>query len=91
MFFSSEYGKTLREKNADQSVGEISKIVGKKWGEMSEKEKMPYDKLNEQDKVRQQKQKDEIAKKGYFMMEDGSKSTDAKNVPKKRKSKVNKT
>lgn len=81
----------MREKNADQSVGEISKIVGKKWGEMSEKEKMPYDKLNEQDKVRQQKQKDEIAKKGYFMMEDGSKSTDAKNVPKKRKSKVNKT
>jgi len=58
---------------------------------MSEKEKLPYDKLNEQDKVRHQKQKDEKDKKGYFMLDDGSKSTDAKNVPKKRKSKVNKT
>jgi hypothetical protein len=88
MYFSAAYSKTLREKNPDQSLTDIAKLVGVRWGELSDKEKAPYEKQNEQDKVRQQNQKDEVAKKGYFMMPDGSKSTDTQNIPKKRKSKL---
>lgn len=90
MFFSKDYGKTLREKASDKSVGVIQQQVGEKWGEMTDKEKAPYRKVNEEDKLRYAKQLAEIEKKGYFMMPDGSKSTDTQNIPKKRRSKLNK-
>lgn len=53
---------------------------------MSEMEKAPYEKMNEKDKARMEKQLAELNKKGFFTMPDGSKSTDPQNVPKKRKS-----
>jgi hypothetical protein len=76
MFFSVEYGKTLREKNTELTIGGVAQLVSEKWGTMNESAKSPYDKLNEQDKVRQQKQLAELEKKGFFVLSDGSKSTD---------------
>ena len=46
---------------------------------MSEKEKAPYEKMSEADKVREEKQKAELAKKGFFTLSDGTKSTDPTN------------
>ena len=55
---------------------------------MTEKDKQPYVKLSEADKVRLEKQLDEKKKKGFFTLNDKSKSTDPANAKlfKKRKS-----
>ena len=60
---------------------------------MSDAEKKPFSEKNEQDKARQDKQQQTFEKKGYFILEDGSKSTDEKNLPthKRRLSKASKS
>jgi hypothetical protein len=52
MFFSIEYGQKMRAKNSELAVGDVAKLVGEKWGTLSDKEKEPYEKLNAQDKER---------------------------------------
>lgn len=49
------------------------------WKNISEKEKAPYLKENEKLKEIEQQQKDELAKKGYYTLQDGTKSTDSEN------------
>ena len=62
--------------------------AAKTWTEMTDKQKQPYNKLSEDDRVRHDKQVEEKKKKGYFLLEDNSKSTDPGNAKrfKKRKS-----
>jgi len=43
---------------------------------MSERERAPFEKMAEDDKVRYEKQSAERERKGYFTMPDKSKSTD---------------
>ena len=50
------------------------------WAKMSEKEKEPYVKLSEKDKARFERQNAEREKKGFFMLDDNSKSTDPENA-----------
>ena len=69
-----------------QYMAEVSKLVSEKWGALTDAQKQPFEDKNALDKKRLEKQNGELNKKGYFMMEDGSKSTDEQNVPKKRKS-----
>ena len=47
---------------------------------MSEKEKAPFEKMAQDDKVRYEKQVAEREKKGYFLMSDKTKSTDPENA-----------
>ncbi len=47
--------------------------------------------MNAKDKERKAKQLADLKSKGYFVLEDGSKSTDDKNVPKVTRWKVKKT
>jgi hypothetical protein len=88
MFFNVEYSAVIRAKNPDVTMpmGEVSKLVSEKWAAMSDAEKQPYENKNAADKKRHEKQLELLNKKGYFTLEDGSKSTDAQNVLKKRKS-----
>jgi len=88
MFFNVEYSAVIRAKNPDvmMPMGEVSKLVSEKWAAMSDAEKQPYENKNAADKKRHEKQLDLLNQKGYFTLEDGSKSTDAQNVLKKRKS-----
>ena len=89
IYFSMEFGAETRAKNPTNvvmSIGEISKLTSEKWGAMTEAQKQPYESKNAADKKRHEKQQQELNKMGYFMLEDGSKSTDVQNVPKKRKS-----
>lgn len=55
------------------------------WKAMSEKEKAPYTKMNELDQVRYKKQLDELNDKGYFIMADGTKSSEMEIKKKKAK------
>jgi hypothetical protein len=50
--------------------------AGKKWNELEEKQKAKYVAMHEEDKQRQAKQVADLKSKGYFVLEDGSKSTD---------------
>ena len=52
MFYSIERRPTLKEENPDWAFGEFGKAIGAEWGQMSDREKAPYAKQNEKDKVR---------------------------------------
>ena len=52
---------------------------------MSEESKKRFVTLHEKDQIRFEKQQHEFEKLGYYVLEDGSKSTDEKNAPPKRK------
>ena len=88
-FFNQQYIKNLRENDATITQTEGFKLAGTKWGTMSEKEKTPFDKLAADDRVRFEKQTKELETKGFFKMEDGTKSTDPANshLAKKEKTK----
>jgi len=79
-FFNSQYIKSVREKDTNISQTEGAKMAGTKWGSMTEKEKAPYEKLAADDKIRFDKQTKELESKGWFKMEDGTKSTDPANA-----------
>ena len=51
MFFSS----AIRPKLKKDSLGDVAKKIGVEWGKLSDKEKAPYQKLADADKVRAQK------------------------------------
>ena len=55
---------------------EIFSISSAKFKALSPEEKKVYTDRAEADKARQLKQKEELAKKGYYTLPDGSKSTD---------------
>ena len=63
------------------------KKAGDQWNAMSESEKMPYNKQADLDKVRYEKQCAELDKKGFFILDNGTKSTDPENVPRQKKRK----
>jgi hypothetical protein len=54
---------------------------------MTTEEKLPFEKLALEDKLRESKQRLDLKTKGYFVLEDGSKSTDAANQKQKRAAK----
>ena len=57
-------------------VTEITKIIGQRWKELSEKQKKPYQDLADADKLRYARQLEEFEKKGWFTMDGGKKSCD---------------
>ena len=93
IYFATEFNEKTRKEKPELKITEISVLAGKKWGQMSDAEKRPYLEKHEQDKARQEKQQQTFEKKGYFILEDGSKSTDEKNLPnhKRRLSKARKS
>lgn len=75
IYFSTENVPKIK---ADEGVDHRTamKRAGEIWAKMSDAEKKRYNELNERDQKRYEAQKKEIADKGYFIMEDGSKNTD---------------
>lgn len=82
IYFSNEYREQLLKENPDYPQKEIMAAAGKKWNELEESQKAKYLQMNAKDKARQEKQLADLKNKGYFVLDDGSKSTDDKNVPK---------
>jgi hypothetical protein len=69
-----------KESGSSRSMTELSKLAGPKWQSMGEEERGPYEKQHEKDVARVAKQAAEREKKGYFTLDDGSKSTDPTNA-----------
>ncbi len=61
------------------------------WLKLNEFQRAKYVEMNAKDKERKAKQLADLQSKGYFVLEDGSKSTDDKNKPKLTGWKVKKT
>lgn len=76
----TDFVKEWNEKHPDRKKEAFAE-GGKKWKTLDDKARAPYLKKAEQDKERHAKQLAELEKKGYFKLEDGSKSTDEKNAP----------
>lgn len=86
IFFSNETIPKLKEEKKiahKDAMGEAGKI----WNKMSDDEKKPFDKMHEEDVKRYEKQLKELKDKGYFIMADGTKSSDHVVASKKRKAK----
>jgi hypothetical protein len=59
---------------------ECFKLAGAKWAAMTEEEKTPYTDENNELKKLVEKQKKELADKGFYTLADGTKSTDEVNA-----------
>ncbi|GFZ48952.1 Non-histone chromosomal protein 6 [Saitozyma sp. JCM 24511] len=59
MFFVQDYRERLKSENPDATFGEVGKLLGAKWKEMSAGEKKPYEDQAEKDKKRAAKEKGE--------------------------------
>jgi hypothetical protein len=60
MYFNMEFFDDILAKNTEvmMPMGEVSKLVGEKWGAMTHAEKQPYEDKNAADKKRHEKQLD---------------------------------
>ncbi|ORX36139.1 high mobility group box domain-containing protein [Kockovaella imperatae] len=63
MFFVQDYRDRIKSENPDVSFGEVGKLLGAKWKELSAAEKKPYEDKAEADKTRAAKQKAAYEKK----------------------------
>ncbi|ORZ08608.1 non-histone chromosomal protein 6 [Absidia repens] len=57
MFFSQANRNKVKEENPDATFGQLGKILGQKWKEMSDEEKKPYHHQAEKDKARYEAEK----------------------------------
>lgn len=80
MFFNTSFVKQARDADPELKNADAFKLAGEKWKEMSEKEKAKFEKMAEDDKVRYEKQVAEREKKGFFLLDDKTKSTDPANA-----------
>jgi hypothetical protein len=79
--------KAQKKEGEKYDVVENTKKISEGWNTMTAVKKAKYEKLQQKDQERYNKQLDEIRKKGFYMTDDGIKSTD---LPEKKK-KVKKT
>ncbi|KIW08349.1 uncharacterized protein PV09_01265 [Verruconis gallopava] len=61
MFFANDNRDKVREENPGIKFGEVGKLLGEKWKELSAKEKEPYEKKAIEDKERYEREKAEYA------------------------------
>eukprot|EP00126_Sphaerothecum_destruens_P003977 Sdes_comp17824_c0_seq1m7089 len=52
IYFGNEIRPKIKKQNPESKITEIATIIGKLWGELSEKEKVKYQKMAEVDKAR---------------------------------------
>eukprot|EP01135_Chromosphaera_perkinsii_P009349 Nk52_evm25s1737 gene=Nk52_evmTU25s1737 len=56
MFFANDIRPALRQQNPDKMITEIASLIGARWRSLSPKHKQPYEKLQEQDKMRYERE-----------------------------------
>ena len=76
MYFMKDLVASTMKELGTQKIVDAAKFLGQKWSTMSVEEKKPYVDKSEADKVRFNNQTSELKSKGYFTLEDGTKSTD---------------
>lgn len=57
MFFSQDNRERVKSENPAASFGEIGRLLGAKWKDMSEAQKQPYNDMADRDKARADSEK----------------------------------
>lgn len=78
LYFNTEFSKRFVEEGGDRT--QAFSAASTRWSEMSEAERAPYVQQSEKAKAVVEEQKKELKAKGYYTLEDGSKSTDPQNA-----------
>ena len=86
LFFATGHSAMLRN-DKGFSVVDAMKGAGAAWGVLTDAEKQKYNDMSEKDKQRYEKQTEEVNSKGYFILDDGSRSNEQKNLVKIKKDK----
>jgi len=76
VLFIGDQTKIFKEKFPDMKITEIMKKAASQWSELKSDQKKVYEEGSIHDKKRYETQLNDLLTKGYFIMEDGSKSTD---------------
>lgn len=84
MFFVKTLSKQVVNENKGTAAGAL-KILGERWRTINNEEKAIYIKMSEDDKKRHDQQLEQFKEHGYFILEDGTKSTDEVNIIKLKK------
>ncbi|KAI3625662.1 hypothetical protein CBS9595_001023 [Malassezia furfur] len=63
MFFSQDWRERVKSENPDAGFGDVGRLLGTKWKEMSEDEKKPYIDMANRDKERAEAEKAAYANK----------------------------
>ena len=74
--FLKEWHQTHKGQTEGKAAGEVSKIIAKEWNSMTPEAKKKYEDMRDEDKERHEVQMEEMKLKGFFIMDDGSKSSD---------------
>ncbi|KAL9932504.1 hypothetical protein V8E36_008621 [Tilletia maclaganii] len=69
IIFCSEHRDRVKAENPTAGFGDVGRILGAKWKDMSDKDKAPFLKAQEKDKIRAQRE-EEAYKAGKFQPED---------------------
>ena len=83
LFYTTENVNQLKEKEGFTHP-EAMKKCGELWNKLSPEEKKAYEDAHEKDVLRYQEQVTSLDKNGYFIMADGSKSSEHQAKLKKR-------
>ena len=62
MFFCNDKREEIMTANPGKPIGEISKILGEMWKNISEKDREKYDEMNSKDKIRYEEAMEEFNK-----------------------------
>ncbi|KAI6101052.1 high mobility group box domain-containing protein [Pisolithus croceorrhizus] len=57
MFFSQDWRERIKTENPDAGFGEVGKLLGAKWKELSDDERKPYIDMAAKDKARAEEEK----------------------------------
>lgn len=75
MFYMNEQYPISSKANPELKMVDITKLNTDKWKTLTDKQKAKYEKMNEADKVRHEKEMKQFNELGYFINSDGVKST----------------
>ena len=68
----------LREEFPNLSFKELSEVRHKRWFKLSAEDRQPYIQMAEKDKVRKEQEREQLLTQGYFIDQNGVKSTELK-------------
>ena len=78
LYFNMDFTKKFVDEGGKRT--EAFKAAGTKWKEMNDEDKQPFEAKSKSAAERVEAQTEELKKKGYYTLEDGSKSTDPANA-----------
>ena len=85
MCFLKAYHAENKDKTAHVVASETVKVISQQWNSLTPDQKEKYEALSQKDRGRYDDQISQLKKNGYFITEDGTKSTDLQQKAKRAK------